>query len=112
MHLKLKNPIIALRSAVISRIFVHCALKSPIISRIFVHRALTSAVISRIFVHSALKNPITALKNAVVSRIFAQTEGRLQMLLSLRKNSLTSLFKEVRVFKDSMTPKESFKASN
>ena len=28
-----------------------------------------------------------------------EAEGKLQMLLSLRKNSLTSLFKEVRVFK-------------
>ena len=28
-----------------------------------------------------------------------ETEGKLQMLLSLRKNGLTSLFKEVRVFK-------------
>ena len=28
-----------------------------------------------------------------------KTEGKLQMLLSLRKNGLTSLFKEVRVFK-------------
>ena len=28
-----------------------------------------------------------------------ETEGILQMLLSLRKNGLTSLFKEVRVFK-------------
>ena len=30
-----------------------------------------------------------------------ETEGKLQMLLSLRKNGLTSLFKEVRVFKES-----------
>ena len=29
-----------------------------------------------------------------------ETEGKLQMLLSPRKNGLTSLFKEVRVFKD------------
>ena len=29
-----------------------------------------------------------------------ETEGKLQMLLSLRKNGLTSLFKEVRVFKE------------
>ena len=29
-----------------------------------------------------------------------ETEGKLQMLLSHRKNGLTSLFKEVRVFKD------------
>ena len=29
-----------------------------------------------------------------------EREGKLQMLLSLRKNGLTSLFKEVRVFKD------------
>ena len=28
-----------------------------------------------------------------------ETEGKLQMLLSLRKHSLDSLFKEVRVFK-------------
>ena len=28
-----------------------------------------------------------------------EAEGKLQMLLSLRKNGLTSLFKEVRVFK-------------
>ena len=28
-----------------------------------------------------------------------EREGKLQMLLSLRKNGLTSLFKEVRVFK-------------
>ena len=28
-----------------------------------------------------------------------ETEGKLQMLLSPRKNGLTSLFKEVRVFK-------------
>ena len=28
-----------------------------------------------------------------------EIEGKLQMLLSLRKNGLTSLFKEVRVFK-------------
>ena len=28
-----------------------------------------------------------------------ETEGKLQMLLSLRKNGLTSLFKEVRAFK-------------
>ena len=28
-----------------------------------------------------------------------ETEDKLQMLLSLRKNCLTSLFKEVRVFK-------------
>ena len=28
-----------------------------------------------------------------------ETEGKCQMLLSLRKNGLTSLFKEVRVFK-------------
>ena len=28
-----------------------------------------------------------------------ETEGKIQMLLSLRKNGLTSLFKEVRVFK-------------
>ena len=28
-----------------------------------------------------------------------ETEGKLQMLLSLRKNGLTSLFKEVRVCK-------------
>ena len=28
-----------------------------------------------------------------------ETEGKLQMLLSLRKTGLTSLFKEVRVFK-------------
>ena len=28
-----------------------------------------------------------------------ETERKLQMLLSLRKNGLTSLFKEVRVFK-------------
>ena len=34
------------------------------------HRALKSAVISRIFVHSALKNPIIALKSAVFSRNF------------------------------------------
>ena len=32
------------------------------------HCALKSAVISRIFVHSALKNPIIALKSAVFSR--------------------------------------------
>ena len=31
-----------------------------------------------------------------------ETEGKLQMLLSLRKNGLTSLFKEVRVFKVSL----------
>ena len=29
-----------------------------------------------------------------------EREAKLQMLLSLRKNALTSLFKEVRVFKD------------
>ena len=29
-----------------------------------------------------------------------ETEGKLQMLLSLRKDGLTSLFKEVRVFKE------------
>ena len=29
-----------------------------------------------------------------------ETEGKLQMLLSLRKNGLDSLFKEVRVFKE------------
>ena len=29
-----------------------------------------------------------------------ETEGNLQMLLSLRENGLTSLFKEVRVFKE------------
>ena len=29
-----------------------------------------------------------------------EKEGKLQMLLSLRKNGLTSLFKEVRVFKE------------
>ena len=29
-----------------------------------------------------------------------ETEGKLQMLLSLRKNHLDSLFKEVRVFKE------------
>ena len=29
-----------------------------------------------------------------------ETQGKLQMLLSLRKNGLDSLFKEVRVFKD------------
>ena len=28
-----------------------------------------------------------------------ETESKFQMLLSLRKNGLTSLFKEVRVFK-------------
>ena len=28
-----------------------------------------------------------------------ETEGKLEMLLSLRKNGLTSLFKEVTVFK-------------
>ena len=33
-----------------------------------------------------------------------ETEGKLQMLLSLRKNGLTSLFKEVRVFKAGCTP--------
>ena len=32
-----------------------------------------------------------------------QTEGKLQILLSHRKNSLDSLFKEVRVFKDKET---------
>ena len=60
----LKNPIIALKSAVVPRIFVHSALRNPriafrtaVISRIFVHRALKSAVVSRIFVHSALRNP-------------------------------------------------------
>ena len=52
MHSALKNPIIALKSAVVSRIFVHCALKSPIISRMFVHCVLKSAVISRIFVRN------------------------------------------------------------
>ena len=29
-----------------------------------------------------------------------ELEGKIQMLLSLRKNDLTSLFKEVRVFKE------------
>ena len=33
-----------------------------------------------------------------------ETEGKLQMLLSLRKNGLTSLFKEVRVFKVVIAP--------
>ena len=32
-----------------------------------------------------------------------ETEGKLQMLLSLRKNGLTSLFKEVRAFEDFLT---------
>ena len=35
--------------------------------------------------------------NAVIAE--GETEGKLQMLLSLRKNGLSSLFKEVRVFK-------------
>ena len=33
-----------------------------------------------------------------------ETEGKLQMLLSPRKNGLTSLFKEVRVFKGCEAP--------
>ena len=57
VHSALRNPLIAFRTAVISRIFVHCALKSPIISRIFVHCVLESAVISRIFVHCAFPCP-------------------------------------------------------
>ena len=32
-----------------------------------------------------------------------ETEGKLQMLLSLRENGLTSLFKEVRAFKELLT---------
>ena len=36
-------------------------------------------------------------RNAVIAK--GRKEGKLQMLLSLRKNGLTSLFKEVRVFK-------------
>ena len=35
----------------------------------------------------------------------AETEGKLQMPLSLRKNGLTSLSKEVRVFKGGRAPK-------
>ena len=35
----------------------------------------------------------------MLSSLREETEGKLQMLLSLRKNGLTSLFKEVRVFK-------------
>ena len=35
--------------------------------------------------------------NAVIAK--GRNRGKLQMLLSLRKNALTSLFKEVRVFK-------------
>ena len=36
----------------------------------------------------------------MLQSIREETEGKLQMLLSLRKNGLTSLFKEVRVFKE------------
>ena len=43
-----------------------------------------------------LKKP-SGPPNAVIAK--RRTEGNLQMLLSLRKNGLTSLSKEVRVFK-------------
>ena len=36
----------------------------------------------------------------MLSSLREETEGKLQMLLSLRKKGLTSLFKEVRVFKE------------
>ena len=35
----------------------------------------------------------------MLSSLREETEGKLQMLVSLRKSGLTSLFKEVRVFK-------------
>ena len=35
-----------------------------------------------------------------------ETEGKLQMLLSPRKNTLDSLFKEVRVFKETVIGEE------
>ena len=39
------------KSAVFSRIFVHCAVKSAVVSKNFVHCALKNAAISTIFVH-------------------------------------------------------------
>ena len=43
-----------------------------------------------------LKEP-SGPRNAVIAK--GRKEGKLQMLLSLRENVLSSLFKEVRVFK-------------
>ena len=51
---------------------------------------LPNAMIAR------LKKP-SGPRNAVIPK--GRMEGKLQMLLSLRENGLTSLFKEVRVFK-------------
>ena len=44
----------------------------------------------------SLKQP-SGPPNAAIAR--EETKGKAQMLLSLRKNGLTSLFKEVRVLK-------------
>ena len=43
----------------------------------------------------------------MVESLREETEGKLQVLLSPRKNGLTSLFKEVRVFKGSDSEKAS-----
>ena len=45
---------LCLKSAVISRDFVHCALKNPIVSRLVVYCALENVVISRNLAHCAL----------------------------------------------------------
>ena len=57
------------------------------------NRNAPNALIARLKHKTAFRTP-----NAVIAK--GRTEEKLQLLLSLRKNGLTSLFKEVRVFKD------------